>query len=244
VNSLPEGSEKQKLQKFIDDTRSSLSNVEQTLAQLDNAADRSQLSTQLNQLKQQLGQLNDQLGNAHSLSSDPEVGAALSKVIGAVDKGFQTFSDTIKTADRSNQFAQGNWEIANSEVGEVFLNQLGKAFTASFEEALSRYATENNLSEEEVAQLRFAHFNPDSVTDPKIKGMMAEINTAALGMMSENWGIPLGFTPTPENLYFNAKIEQAFDDAMKQLLQGTDLARISHTLPEKSYRVFFEVVKR
>jgi hypothetical protein len=232
VNSLPEGSEKQKLQQYINQARGKLANINRTLAQLENATDRNQFSALLQQLKDEAGGLKEHLGTAHSLSNDPQTGSVLSKFLSSTRTGLESFSDNISVANQNNELARGNWSSVATETGNIFESAFNTAFEGSFETELAKHAAgPPPLSEEEVAQLRFAHFNPEAEgIDPSTKERLAQIHANAANALSSNWGIPPGFTPNPDNTRFNAEIESAYDDAFNQTLEAQNLQELAQAL--------------
>lgn len=229
ADSLPAGAEKEKLQQLIKQAQSNLSDIEQSLSQLQNASDRQQFSERLNQLKSQIKQFNAGLKGGGF--TDPNVGSALAKIAAGIGKGVESFSDNIIAADQNNQLAQGNWKGALNETSEVFKKTFGASFEQSFEDALSKYAAEHSLSEEDVAKLRFAHNNPDAEgLDPNTKAMLNEVNSQAVEQMSDAWGIPPGYVPKVDNGKFNAEVEVAFEDAFKQVLEAGDFQDLAQAV--------------
>lgn len=234
AESMPEGPEKEKLQEFINEAKGNLSGIESTLDKLGNASSREEFSDLLSELEDQMedleGEFEEQAESVETATDDINYNRVLATLLTDISAKIESSTEEVSEAGKTNQLAQGNWDAINTDTGKSFTTLMNNSFDTSFEKTLSKFATENNLSEEQVAQLRFAHYNPEVVSDPKIKEMLGDIHTTALSTMSAKWGFPPGFIPGSSNIQFNAKIEYANDEAFKTLLQGADLKGLSQQL--------------
>ncbi len=114
---------------------------------------------------------------------------------------------------QSAAVSQGiNVSTLNPVDNTAFNLNISDSYNTAFENAVNN----SNLSADQKATLLFIYYNPSyplPTNDPNITAllaMMPNFTTEAQQQMSQNFGVPPGYTPQPNNQMYNASLNSSF----------------------------------
>lgn len=136
---------------------------------------------------------------------------------------YQSLANRPTLSQPSEDQVPFNKEMISPQIMQKILNaktQLPNeaAVSSAFEEQLSLYAQQNNLSQEEVAKLRFAFYNPDATEDPQVKADAEVLSNAASAKLQEKFNLPKDFKATGDQEAFSESVEGTLNNAFEAQL--------------------------
>ncbi len=137
------------------------------------------------------------------------------------------FSQLMEEALKSVQEDFGIPDGTEVSIPNGHFNQkLTDAYTKSFEDTLAKYAKDNHLSETDINQLRFFHYNGGGDYPPDVQAKLKTINDqlekTATAAIQKQFGFPDDYHPPVDNSIFNADINGTYRYKLNKKLQQKD----------------------
>jgi len=113
---------------------------------------------------------------------------------------------------------QGITTLENSEAAQAFQEDLSNSYDSAFEDALNQAAINDNLSSDQVAELRTMHYLPDEAASatPQLQTLLQTLNAAALSQVQQNVGF--GIIPQANIAYYVSMLNGAYIQAFKEAM--------------------------
>lgn len=103
-----------------------------------------------------------------------------------------------------------------------FMGAMANDADEMFQEGLAQYALDNNLSEREVNQLRYAYYHPEDSHDSQTLSALDTITNSYQSRLQEKWGTPSDYVHEPMTSYYDGILGASFQHRFHTALLNQD----------------------